>query len=164
MCSDMAELWFLKIDGIQGESTDVRHQGEIDVLSWSWGVSLPEGGGSGGGGAAGKAMFQEFHILTRISAASPLLLLACATGRHIKTAVLSGVRAGASATTPFLSYQLSDVMVGSVDHSDGEMDAPAEQFSLSYMKVEVIYRPQTPTGKMGQPVKFAYDLGKSTKL
>jgi type VI secretion system secreted protein Hcp len=164
MCSDMAEQWFLKIDGIQGESTDVHHQGEIDVLSWSWGVSRPEGGGGGGGGGAGKAAFQDFHFLTRISAASPLLLLACATGTHIKTAVLSGVRAGASATTPFLTYQLSDVTVGSVDQSDGEMDAPAEQFSLSYKRIEVTYRAQTPTGKMGQPVRFAYDLGKNSKL
>ena len=164
MCSDMAEQWFLKIDGIQGESTDVHHQGEIDVLSWSWGVSRPDGGGGGGGGGAGKAAFQDFHVLTRISAASPLLLLACATGKHIATAVLSGVRAGASATTPFLTYRLSDVTVGSVDHSDGEMDAPAEQFSLTYMKVEVTYRPQTKTGQMGKAVTFAYDVGKNTKL
>jgi type VI secretion system secreted protein Hcp len=27
---------FLKVDGINGESTDSRHRGEIDVLSWSW--------------------------------------------------------------------------------------------------------------------------------
>jgi type VI protein secretion system component Hcp len=31
----MAEKWFLKIDGVEGESTDAAHKGEIDVLSWS---------------------------------------------------------------------------------------------------------------------------------
>ena len=135
MCSDMAEQWFLKIDGIQGESTDVHHQGEIDVLSWSWGVSQSPGGGGGGGGGAGKPAFQDVHVMTRISAASPLLLQACATGKHIKTAVLSGVRAGASATTPFPSYQFYDLLISSVVHNDGEMDAPTEQFSLNYTKV-----------------------------
>jgi len=164
MCSDMAEQWFLKLDGIQGESTDAHHQGEIDVLSWSWGVSQSQGGGGGGGGGAGKPAFQDLNALTRISAASPLLLQACATGKHIATAVLSGVRAGASATTPFVTYRLSDVTVSTVAHSDGEMDAPAEQFSLSYTKVEVTYRPQTKTGQMGKAVTFAYDLGKNTKL
>jgi type VI secretion system secreted protein Hcp len=29
--------YFLKIDGIPGESTDSKHKDEIDVLSWSWG-------------------------------------------------------------------------------------------------------------------------------
>lgn len=29
--------YFLKIDGIDGESTDNKHKNEIDVLSWSWG-------------------------------------------------------------------------------------------------------------------------------
>ena len=31
--------YFLKLDGIPGESTDAKHKGEIDVLSWSWGES-----------------------------------------------------------------------------------------------------------------------------
>jgi type VI secretion system secreted protein Hcp len=163
MCSDMAELWFLKIDGIQGESTDAHHQGEIDVLSWSWGVSQSPGGGGGGGGGAGKPAFQDFHAVTRISAASPLLLQACATGKHIKSAVLSGVRTGASAT-PFLTYQFYDILVTSVAHSDGETDAPMEQSSMNFVKVEVIYRPQTKTGQAGKPVTFGYDLSKNTKL
>ncbi len=29
--------YFLKIDGIEGESQDAKHKGEIDVESWSWG-------------------------------------------------------------------------------------------------------------------------------
>ena len=29
--------YFLRIDGIPGESPDAKHKGEIDVLSWSWG-------------------------------------------------------------------------------------------------------------------------------
>ena len=33
--------YFLKLDGIPGESVDAKHKGEIDVLSWSWGESQP---------------------------------------------------------------------------------------------------------------------------
>ena len=29
---------FLKIDGIDGESTDDKHKGEIEVFAWSWSV------------------------------------------------------------------------------------------------------------------------------
>ena len=48
---------FLKIDGIDGESTDKTHPGEIEISSFSWGVSNPSSvGGRGGGGGAGKAV------------------------------------------------------------------------------------------------------------
>ena len=29
--------YFIKFDGIKGESTDAKHKDEIDVESWSWG-------------------------------------------------------------------------------------------------------------------------------
>ena len=35
----MAVDYFLKIDGIEGESKDSKHAKEIDLLSWSWGAS-----------------------------------------------------------------------------------------------------------------------------
>ena len=47
----MSDRWFLKIDGIDGDSTSVQHKGEIDVQSWSWGVTQT-GSSSGGGGGA----------------------------------------------------------------------------------------------------------------
>ena len=33
--------YFLKFDGIKGESADVKHKDEIDVESWSWGETHP---------------------------------------------------------------------------------------------------------------------------
>jgi len=33
----MAVDFFLKIDGIKGESMDSTHKDEIDLQSWSWG-------------------------------------------------------------------------------------------------------------------------------
>jgi type VI protein secretion system component Hcp len=35
----MAVDMFLKIDGVKGESKDQAHTQEIDVFSWSWGMS-----------------------------------------------------------------------------------------------------------------------------
>ena len=98
----MAESWFLKIDGVQGESTDISHKDEIGVLSWSWGVSHPSGVGTGSGGGAGKAAFQDFQFVTRVSKASPVLFLSCATGTHHKDCDAVGSadrRAGASRLT-----------------------------------------------------------------
>jgi len=41
--------YFLKIDGVDGESTDDKHKGEINIESWSWGVTQSTTGAGGGG-------------------------------------------------------------------------------------------------------------------
>ncbi|MGI9052132.1 MAG: Hcp family type VI secretion system effector [Ilumatobacteraceae bacterium] len=161
----MAERWFLKLDGIVGESMDVVHPGEIDVQSWSWGVSNSGSPGTGGGSGAGKASFEDFHFVTRISAASPPIFLACATGTHIKEARLSGSRdAVKGKTSDFLKYRLHDVTVTSIEQTDSDADPPGEHFSINYAKVEVSYTPQNPLGKMTAPVTAGFDLKANKKL
>ncbi|HEU0169869.1 MAG TPA: type VI secretion system tube protein Hcp [Acidimicrobiales bacterium] len=155
----MAESWFLKVDGIDGESTDVAHKGEIDVLSWSWGVANTGSPGSGGGGGAGKASFQDFQFVSRISKASPQLFLSCATGSHHKSASLSGRRAAGKSKDDFLTYKLTDVQVTSVHHGDGEADPPTEQFSLSYRRFEISFTPPT-----GPAVNAGFDLKLNKKV
>jgi hypothetical protein len=64
---------FLMVKGakgglIKGEALDAAHKGEIDVLSWSWGMhSRPA---LGGGGATGKAAVHELKIVKRVDSAS----------------------------------------------------------------------------------------------
>jgi hypothetical protein len=45
---------FLKLAGIDGESTDAKHKGEIDVLAWSWGLSQDRGPAPPAGGGRFK--------------------------------------------------------------------------------------------------------------
>ena len=49
----MAVDVFLKLGDVKGESKDSKHEGEIDVLSWSWGISQTGLGSMGGGSGAG---------------------------------------------------------------------------------------------------------------
>jgi type VI secretion system secreted protein Hcp len=90
----MAYDAFLKIDGIAGESLDERHKDEIEVLAFSWGESNSGSSGIGGGGGAGKVTMQDFRFTMKLSKASPQLAAACATGKHIKSAVLTCRKAG----------------------------------------------------------------------
>ena len=84
--------YFIKFDGIKGESADAKHKDEIDVESWSWGETHAGAASSGGGGGAGKVSMQDFHFVMRLNRASPGLMKACATGQHIKMATLSAAR------------------------------------------------------------------------
>ena len=51
----MAVDYFLKLDGIQGESVDSKHKDEIQIQSWSWGASQVSSVAGPGGSGAGKA-------------------------------------------------------------------------------------------------------------
>ena len=101
---------FLKLDGIDGESTDSKHKDEIEVLAYGWGVAQQGSAHAGGGGGAGKAAFEDLHILARLQKSSPKLVLACASGKHVKEGVLTVRKAGAK-KSEFLKITISDVLV-----------------------------------------------------
>src|SRR2546430_3152894 len=102
--------FFLKIEGVDGESTDDKHKGEIDIESFSWGVSQSGSHGAGGGGGAGKASFQDLHFHTHVDKSSPKLFLACATGEHFKKAVLT-CRKARQEQQEYMKITMSDCLV-----------------------------------------------------
>lgn len=152
----MASDWFLKIDGIAGDSADDRHAGEIDVLAWSWGVSQTTASGRGGG--AGKADIRALSATTWVGRATPELFLACVSGRHLSEAVLTGRRAGGK-PHEFLVVTLTDVRVSSVDlQASVDTDRATHEFSLSFGQVTLSHRGQRPDGSADEPVTVAWDI------
>ena len=155
----MAVDAFLKIDGIPGESRDKAHPGEIEVLSYSWGVTNTGSSSVGGGGGEGKASFHEFTFSSHVTKASPLLAEACATGQHIKIAWLSVRKAGGS--IDFYKPQFSDIIVTSYGEGGSEGaqdDAPINQVSLNFDKCDIDYRVVNPNGSIADEVRVQIDL------
>lgn len=151
--------FFLKLDGIDGESQDSKHKGEIDVESWSWGESQAGSHSGGGGGGAGKVSMQDFHFVMKVNKSSPKLLLACATGEHIKKATLVCRKAGKE-QQEYLKITLSDLLVSSFQTggSEGSGVLPMDQISLNYAKIEYEYKEQKVDGTLGGAIKAGYDL------
>ena len=151
--------YFLKIDGIDGESTDSKHKNEIDVLSWSWGETQSGTMAGGGGGGAGKVAMQDFHFVMKVNKASPKLLQACACGEHIKKAVLICRKAGKD-QQEYLKITLSDLIVSSYQTggSSGSDILPTDQISLNYSKIEFEYKEQKADGTLGGAVKGGWKL------
>jgi type VI secretion system secreted protein Hcp len=155
----MAVDYFLKIDGIDGESTDSKHANEIEISSFSFGASNPTSFNSRGGGASsGKVSMQDFHFTMNVNKASPKLMLSCATGQHIKSATLTCRKAGEK-QVDFLIYTFTDLLVSSYQTggTNGGI-VPTDQFSLSFSKIEVDYRPQNADGTLGTVVHAGWDL------
>ena len=151
--------YFLKIDGIDGESTDDKHKNEIKVESWSFGEQQTGTGGYGGGHGAGKVQMNDFHFTMKVNQASPKLFLACATGEHIKKAVLTCRKAGKE-QQEYLSWTFSDLLISSYQTggTGGSDVIPMDQIAFNFAKVEVQYKMQKPDGTLGGAIKTGYDL------
>ena len=153
---DLAVDYFIKFDGIKGESADDKHKDEIDIQSWSWGESNVGGAAHGGGAAAGKVSMQDFHFAMHLNTASVSVMKACATGQHIKDATFTGRKAG-KGQQEFLTFKFRDVLISSYQIG-GADELPFDQVSFNFAKIEVEYKPQKPDGSLGPGIQFKYDL------
>ena len=141
---------FLKIDGVEGESTDDKHKGEIVIESWSFGATHT-GASAGSGGGAGKSCLSDLSVVKLVDKASPVLLSATMTGVHLPTATISVRKAGGK-QQDYMIIKMSDVLVTSVQHSGGG-ETPTESLSLNFGQVKLTYHPQKPDGSLGAPVE-----------
>lgn len=155
--------YFLKIDGIEGESQDSKHKNEIELLSFNFGA---QNGGTfavGSGGGAGKVRMEDIHFVSHANKASPKLFLACCNGQHIKSAILTLRKAGKD-QQEYLKITFSDLLVASFNSNggdgvgSGENVIPKDTFSLNFAKIEFEYKEQKPDGTLGGSVKVNWDL------
>jgi type VI secretion system secreted protein Hcp len=151
----MAADMFLKIDGIDGESSSNKHKGEIELLSFSWGLSQSSSTGGGGGGA-GKVQVKEFTFVKEIDKASPKLMEACCTGEHIRdvTLTLSSGAAAKGSQEKFMTIKFTDVLISSYQTGGGTGGSvPMDQVSFSFSEIIV-----QPAGKAPVICNFGNDL------
>jgi type VI secretion system secreted protein Hcp len=158
----MADVeYFLKLSRIQGESQHPKHPDEIEVRSWSWGLTSTKGIGSGTGhvGTA-RPTFQDLAIVKGVDRSSPKLAEACVNGTHLQEAVLSASRPGGSKLLQdFLVLRLSDVMISSfVEVADEGMSFPSCSFSLNFSRIVYSYTMQMADGTADAPVTWAWDF------
>jgi type VI secretion system secreted protein Hcp len=157
--------YFLKLKGIDGESQDGKHKGEIDVESWSWGENQSGTGHQGGGSGAGKVNMQDFHFVMKVNKATPKLMLACASGEHIPEALLTCRKAGKD-QQEFLKIKFTDILVSSFQTGgSGHSDVvPTDQISLNFAKIEFEYKEQKADGSLGGTEKAGWDAKKNQKV
>jgi len=145
----------IKFAGVDGESTHKDHKNEIEVLSWTWGVTN-DGGGTGGGSGKGKATPGDFHITHLYDKASPVLAKHCAAGKHFKDAKMTARKAG-EGQKDFLKATLKEVLITSVQPAGSTGGSISEDVECSYKDIEFAYKPQDEKGGLGGEVKFGWN-------
>jgi type VI secretion system secreted protein Hcp len=155
---------YLKVDGINGESTDANHKNWIDVLSFSW-VAQQQGNMSvGGGGGTGKVVFQDLQVYALIDKATPAILGYCSAGKHVTKIELSACKAGGS-QVEYVNIALEDVLVTStqftgVDSNDGINIL----YTFQASKVQVKYYEQSGQGGKGAESSTGWDIKQNKAL
>jgi type VI secretion system secreted protein Hcp len=154
----MASDIFIKLDDIKGESVDDKHKGEIDVLSWSWGVSQTGASQGGGGSGAGKANVHDLTFTKVLDKASPLLFQMCCSGKPITKALLVCRKAGGT-PLEYVKITMNQAIVTSVTPGgDKGSDFISETVTINFASMNYEYVPQKADGSGDASVVKGWDI------
>lgn len=150
--------FYIKLDGIDGESKDSKHKNWVDVLNFNYAVSQSSSMFTGGGGGVGKASFDALSFTHYVDKATPNLLQYCASGKHIGTVQVSCCKVG-DGSQEYMHITLTDCLVTHAGPSGSSDDARVkETVSLSYSKIEVKVKEQNADGSMGAEITGHWDV------
>ena len=137
---------FLKLPNVTGEAGDAEHKGEIEVVSWSWGMHTPSSVATGQ--ASGRTTFGELQVVKRVDMATPTLMSFLRNNKLLDTGKLT-VRKAGKTPLEYFTIELTKVRVTSIK-TESENFELVERVSLGFNKVTVTYTPQdSSTGAKG---------------
>ena len=136
---------WVRIPGIDGESTDADHKGEIEVLSYTQAL---------------ENKVCEYVIDKRLDRASPALAEAVARKGMLPSVVLSARKSG-EGQKDFLTVTLASVTIAAVNTSFARgADGGVEQLVLNPRSVTISYKAQDPKGALGPAITSSFTCDK----
>jgi type VI protein secretion system component Hcp len=93
-----------------------------------------------------------------VDKASSALMLAVASGRHVRSGRLT-VTGGGPRPVEYFIVDLEDVLVTACQLADAiDPERPVENVALGFGKIHVAYTQQSPSGGIGSVSEFGWDL------
>jgi len=133
---------FLKLDGVQGESSDGKQGGVIEISSFSFGAGNGGAQAGGSGGGAGRTSLSSFTITKTLDKSSSLLQKAAVDGQHYKEADVFFTRKAGGTQQNYLELKLDNVMISSYQAGGSFFfgdRAPTETIQLDGIKGEATF-------------------------
>lgn len=149
---------FMKLDGIEGESTDENHENEIKLTSFSFtAFNSSSYNNASKTVSKGQANMGDISGTKEVDKTSVTLFAACAAGKVIKNGKISfQSNVGDDKKIDFLVYELENVVVNSYSFSASSM--ADESFSLTYAKIKQIYDQRDEEGNSKGQVQGFFDV------
>jgi type VI secretion system secreted protein Hcp len=155
---------FIKIEGpvVEGNSLVEGHEKELQIMSYSWGLSNPGSTHEGPGSGTAKANVQDVHCMMNMDKAWPNLVKFCQNGRHFEKVTLFARKAGGDETVTYKKLEMEDVLISSVQDgaSDGS-ETNSVSFSLNFGRYKVTYTPQKEDGTADKEIPTGWDIAKN---
>lgn len=151
---------YMKIEGVDGESSDAKHDKWFEIQAFSHNVTQPVSGASRTGGrTGGRADFGDAIVTKSIDAGTPDENLFCCNGKHIPKVEIEFCLATEDKHT-FMKYELTDVIITSysVGGSSDDDARPTEELAFAYGTIKWEYTPIDHTGQAGAAIDRTWKL------
>lgn len=155
----MADVIMLKITGVEGTSQITGYEKQIEVLSYSHGVSMQVTGDvTNTERTSGRPMHQDFHLTKYLDQSSPKLNQKCCEATNLGQVIITIGRNDAGALLPLIIYTLENVVISSVSVGGGGGDKPVESVSLNYGAIKWDYTAQKEENGQAGTVSGGWDV------
>lgn len=124
-----AVIGYLQIEGIQGEVSVAPYEGDIEILGFGQGLTMPVSVSSGMV-VDGRASFQDIRVTKAIDSSSPPIYLVIAKGTVIPTVMFKFVREGAL----YYTIELTDAIISGAVPSMGS-SVSTEMISFAFRRI-----------------------------
>ena len=148
----MASVYFLNIDGIEGQASDAKHEKWVELISFSHG-SQQNINIQASADVQGRGQYIPFIFTHAVDKATPKLQLSCMKGEVIKTAKFEYCRVLGGAQTPVYELTLNSVRVARSEiktvnpkPDDPASQQPIEEVHLVAGEITVKVTPIKPDG------------------
>lgn len=156
----MAIHMYLKLDAIQGEASAEKYKDQIEVLSWTWGLTQSGSAHHGSGTGTAGVTVGDVSIVKFVDKATPNLVKLCCQGTFFKEATLTVCKAGTE-PVPYLQLVLQEGLVSSVNSGGiGPEERLIETVSFNFKIFKMNYIPQKD-GKAGAAIPAGWDIPKN---
>lgn len=151
---------YLTVDGVSGESQRKGHEGEIEIISFSFGGSNPSSVGIGSGGGTGTVNLSSVNFVKMTDAASAELFKHMCMGKHFPKAKMTAYKSGGDKPLDYLIFEFEEFYVDNISWSgsQGGSEIPTESVSASFGSVKITYNEQNPDGTKGGAHEGGWDV------
>lgn len=154
----MSSDFFAKLtNNVKGESKKEGKEDQVEILSWTWGLSNHSGSAAGGGSGRGKAVPGDFSFTHEFDKASPNLVKFGGNGTHIDELTLTARKSGGKAED-YIVITLNEAFITSLSMGGSGGGDVVETVNCSFKKIKIQYFEQDAKGGVKAGPEATWDL------
>ena len=157
----MAADMFMKVEGpdLAGESIDGAHGGDVEIISWAYGMSQEDSSSEGTGSSVGKTLYDSVDVVKFADKSSAGLSKYCSSGEHFDKVTIYTRKAGGAEPLEYYILNLEHVLITNFQVDAGEDGRVRESLSMKCGKFKVQYQAQDSQGVAdGGQITYGWDI------